>query len=497
MAARESQSIQVALIITFILTVGLGVTTFTFWKKTETAADAKRAAEEQAAKMKRGYDLEYYKSLAYLYMLGDASDQKPNRTDLTDHRQRLEQQYPENKSDLDTIEARLALFDKDMATYAYDIPEAERGYRNIPDRLEKAIRSKNLAYIAERDRATTLKKEYETRMATETKSAQDANQKLTQARGEVSSEIQKYGDERKRINAEKDAQVQSNASQISKLVADNQKDKNEIVGLTKKVDMMADTLAVRRSKDERRSKFFEVADGRITLVNDRKGTVWINLGLADGLRELTTFGVYDFKEDGVMRNEKEIKARIQITKVLDQHLSEARITEEELQDPILPGDQIHSPAWRAGSQIHFALAGFFDVNGDGKSDREIIRNMVASVGGIIDAEVHDDGSKTGKITANTRYIIKSDAEKLGAAKGYNDLMREIQFHDVEQISLESFLNYVGWKQETYWVSLGRGADSKNFIRQLTEREKPATLSNESFRQRTPLKTPDRGDDGAF
>ncbi|MDE0736326.1 MAG: hypothetical protein OSB47_10920, partial [Pirellulaceae bacterium] len=204
-----------------------------------------------------------------------------------------------------------------------------------------------------------------------------------------------------------------------------------------------------------------------------------------------------FKENGVMRNAKEIKARIQITKVLDQHLSEARITEDELQDPILPGDQIHSPAWQAGTRIHFALAGFFDVNGDGKSDRETIRNMIASVGGIIDAEVHDDGSKTGKITASTRYVIKSDYEKLGGAKGYHDLMNEIQFHDVEQISLESFLNYVGWKQETLWVSLGRGADSRNFIRGLTEREKPSTLSNESFRQREPLKKPGRGNNGAF
>jgi hypothetical protein len=497
MAAKESQSIQVALIITFILTVGLGVTTFTFWKKTETAADAKKTAEAESAKHKRAFAIENYKSLAYLYMLGDASDKKPNRTDLTEHRLRLEQKYPENRADLDTIEKRLEMFDKDMATYAYDIPEAERGYRNIPDRLEKAIRSKNSAYIAERDRATSLKKDYEERLVTETKSAQDANQKLTQARGEVSSEIQKYGDERKRINSEKESQRASFAASVSQLTASNQKDKNEIVGLTKRVDMMADTLAVRRSKDERRSKFFEVADGRITLVNDRKRTVWINLGLADGLRELTTFGVYDLQEDGVMRNEKEIKARIQVTKVLDQHLSEARITEEELQDPILPGDQIHSPAWQPGTRIHFALAGFFDVNGDGTSDREIIRNMVASVGGIIDAEVHDDGSKTGRITANTRYVIKANPDKLGGAKGYNDLMREIQFHDVEQISLESFLNYVGWKQETYWVTLGRGADPKDFIRGLTEREKPATLSNESFRQRMPLKTPGRGDDGAF
>ena len=155
MAARESQSIQVALIITFILTVGLGVTTFTFWKKTETSAEAQRNAKAESDKHKRAFAIENYKSLAYLYMLGDASDKKPNRTDLTEHRLRLEQKYPENKSDLDTIETRLEMFDKAMATYAYDIPEAERGYRNIPDRLEKAIRSKNAAYIAERDRAPT------------------------------------------------------------------------------------------------------------------------------------------------------------------------------------------------------------------------------------------------------------------------------------------------------------------------------------------------------
>ena len=497
MATRENQSIQIALIITFMLTVGLGISTFTLWKSNQTREDAKRSAESERDSSKMLYDIENYKSLAYLYMLGDASKERPNRTDLTDESRRLSQKYPANAKEMDKIEARLELFDKDMATYAYDVPEAERGYRNIPDRLEKAIRSKNAAYIAERERATTLKTDYEQRLTNETKSTQDATQKLTQVRGEVTSEIQKYGEERKRINSEKESQKAAFASSVSQLTSANQKDKQEIVGLTKKVDMMADTLAVRRSKDERRSKSFEIPDGRVTLVNDRKGTVWINLGLADGLRELTTFGVYDFKEDGVMRDAKEIKARIQVTKVLDQHLSEARITEDELQDPILPGDQIHSPAWQAGTRIHFALAGFFDVNGDGKSDRETIRNMIASVGGIIDAEVHDDGSKTGKITASTRYVIKSDYEKLGGAKGYHDLMNEIQFHDVEQISLESFLNYVGWKQETLWVSLGRGADSKNFIRGLTEREKPSTLSNESFRQREPLKKPGRGNDGAF
>ena len=147
MATRENQSIQIALIITFMLTVGLGISTFTLWKSNQTREDARRSAETERDSSKMLYEIEHYKSLAYLYMLGDASKERPNRTDLTDESRRLKQQYPDNAKEMDTIEARLELFDKDMATYAYDVPEAERGYRNIPDRLEKAIRSKNAGQI--------------------------------------------------------------------------------------------------------------------------------------------------------------------------------------------------------------------------------------------------------------------------------------------------------------------------------------------------------------
>ena len=37
---------------------------------------------------------------------------------------------------------------------------------------------------------------------------------------------------------------------------------------------------------------FEVADGEITWVNQRNGTVWINLGRADSLGRQTSFSVY-------------------------------------------------------------------------------------------------------------------------------------------------------------------------------------------------------------
>ena len=494
MAARESQSLQIALIITFILTVGLVVFTVALWKMNATKFASLEAATREKNDFKQRYEITDYKYKAYLYMLGDTSREKPNRAELTDHAKLLETSY---QADLSSINAQLDQFDKDMATYAHDLPEADHGYRNIPDHLEKTIRSKNSAYLVQL-RQADLDRESATVAKTKLTTTEETYKNNLKAESDkVNKELDKYEKERQRVKSEKEERKQNYDKLVTTSDQQKSKDNKTIGTLTKKIDMMADTLSVRRSKDERRSKFFEVADGRVTLVNDRRGTVWINLGSADGLRELTTFGVYDSRTDGVMRNEEEIKARIQVTKVLDQHLSEARITDDELKNPVLPGDQIHSPAWQAGKEIHFALVGFFDLDGDGKSDRETVRNMIASTGGIVDAEVREDGTKNGRITSRTRYVIKADYEQLGTSRGYHELMEEIQAHDVEQISLDAFLTYIGWKQETFWVSLGRGAESKNFVRGLTEREKPSTVSNESFRQRTPLKTPDRGKKGAF
>ena len=51
----------------------------------------------------------------------------------------------------------------------------------------------------------------------------------------------------------------------------------------------------------RETKANEVADGKVTWVNQRSRTVWINLGSDDGLRRQTSFSVFS-SDDGRIRS---------------------------------------------------------------------------------------------------------------------------------------------------------------------------------------------------
>ena len=119
---------------------------------------------------------------------------------------------------------------------------------------------------------------------------------------------------------------------------------------------------------------YERPDGEVTLVNSRVNTVWIDLGSADGVDRQMIFSVIDQKETGVTKSK--VKGRIEITQVMDQHSSEARILEDELSNPIMKGDKIYSPSFRKGQKTRFALAGLIDIDKDGKSDQTKVKSLI-------------------------------------------------------------------------------------------------------------------------
>ena len=123
---------------------------------------------------------------------------------------------------------------------------------------------------------------------------------------------------------------------------------------------------IENRKDEPES--FEVADGRISYVN-QNGTVWINLGTGDSLRRQVTFSVFDSDLHDASKSKK--KGSIEVTRVLGDHMAEARITSDDPTNPILTGDKIYSQIWHRGKKLHFALTGLVDFDGDGKSDLEL------------------------------------------------------------------------------------------------------------------------------
>ncbi len=210
----------------------------------------------------------------------------------------------------------------------------------------------------------------------------------------------------------------------------------------------------------------DAPNGEITWVNQRNGTVWINLGRIDALARQVTFGVYAANSTDV----KESKAGIEVTQILGDHLAEARILTDNPGDPIIPGDKIFTPLWVSGTKRHFALAGLMDVNGAGRNNLDMMMNIIKTGGGVVDCWIADSGKSKnkvqGEITLNTNCLILGAApdEKGDSAQrdAFTKILREAERYRIQKIQLSDFLQRIGWKNMSPVVRYGQGANPKDF-----------------------------------
>ena len=208
---------------------------------------------------------------------------------------------------------------------------------------------------------------------------------------------------------------------------------------------------------------FEIPSGEVRWVDQRTGTAWINLGRADSLQRQLTFGVYPADITDMTTGGK--KAAIEVTQVLGDHLAEAHVFDDKLVDPIMPGDKIYTPVWLPGEKRHFALAGFLDPNGEGKSDVQAVKDIITINGGVVDCYLDDKGKKVGDMTVNTRYLVLGEApteKSQTAIAGLTKMLTEAERLGVQKIQLNDLLQRMGWKNRTPIVRYGRGANPKDF-----------------------------------
>ncbi len=59
------------------------------------------------------------------------------------------------------------------------------------------------------------------------------------------------------------------------------------------------------------------------------------------------------------------KGGIEISRILGDHLAEARIVDDNISDPLLPGDVVHTALWTPGVREKFAFTDGMDIDGDG------------------------------------------------------------------------------------------------------------------------------------
>ena len=299
----------------------------------------------------------------------------------------------------------------------------------------------------------------------------------SKAEGDLSAQIKNKDEEvrvkQKRIDelttaaneaaAELENEKAARAAEVKKLENDMATVKKINIRLTEEINKITKTS-------------FEVADGEVRWVDHQNGRVWINLGEADNLPKRMTFSVYTKNHNGVARGSDDIKGAIEVTRIIDAHTAEARIIKDELYQPIAKGDPIFTPIWSPGRKENFSFVGIIDLDGDGKSDRQKLHELVAAAGATIDNEVDDDGKRirymkfpndfidhgegVPGIDVNTKFLVLGEIPDIALAAKDEDKDRigrilkhrktlgdEAQQQGVRIVNLNDFLSWIGYQPQ--------------------------------------------------
>ena len=473
MATRESQGLQIALIIFVMITLVLCVTTFVYFRKSEEKIQEARKLSEDYKRSERGQRevLEEYNHLKEL--VGHAPEAK--------------------LADIDEA------YHKDMTMFAESWPEEKRTYRELPAYLMKEIRDRNVLLTEASDREKKLIADLEQVRSEEKSVTAQAVAGQEKVAAEMVAERAKFGEDRTRYK--------NDTKKIAKQLDVNRQEVTRIKDESaKQVKVLAEKAATYKALSEAKdaklklisNESFESAHGNITFVNQSRRVVYVDLGSRDGLRPQISFSVYD--EDASSLANSTNKGSIEVTRVLSGKLAEARIIKDDMQNPLMPGDQVYSPVWRPGRRQRFALVGTLDMDGDGKDDRVKVHNLITMNGGEVDAEVDENGRRIGKLSVNTRYLVEGDSPTEKSSKdvlaGYSNVINDAQQLGIQRISLDKLLSMMGYHGEERTVPLGKRAREEDF------RPRPADgVSRKStgdvsgvFKERKP---PTRGARGAY
>lgn len=430
MASSENQGLQIALIIFVMLTILLSVTTFMFFREYTEAFEKSKKDAENATKAQTALTgaVAEMDSLKKIIGVNEAAK-------------------------IDEVQAMLT---EDMLKYAPTAPDESKFYRPALEHVAQAYNAKTAELIAareeiqqERDAREKVEKAKQTQVAAAEANAKQAQEDLAKAKAAFEADRKKMTDDQ----AELARQLQEKNTAFTELADKSKKQIDELTTETKKLDLSNEYLR-KKNEDLDPTAGFEVPDGEIVWVDQRSRSAYINVGQADGLRRQTTFSVVAGDEN--VGSDQKTKGRLEVTEVLGPHFAECRILEDKLTDPLVTRDKIYTPLWHPGRSESFALVGFIDLDGDGKDDRETVRELIRMNGGRIDAEDSPEGKQIGELNLNTRYLVLGEQPHDDAlSKAYTKLQGEALKLGVRFLPVSKFLDQMGWKNPKQTLLYGR------------------------------------------
>jgi hypothetical protein len=448
--ARENQDLQIALIVSVMLTIILGVATFLCYRQYTDTAKSLKTRDEEYSKKQREADAARDEISKLKHIIGVA--------------------------DTERIENLDTQFKDDMKKYGGAYAEESQFYRPLMEKLFQTIQDKDKELVDAKEANKQLQAKYEAREAGKDAQIKQFEETVKQVTKDLADRTEAFNKDRAQLTEDQTKikdQLQSARKEAAAAVAKQKARNEEILAQLQKIGLAAKKL--REENTSLTEQTMDKPDGQITWINQRNGTVWIDLGRADNLNPLTNFSVYPGNAADLAKSAK--KAAIEVTQVLGDHLAEARILDDKIADPIMPGDKIYTPIWSPGDKRHFALAGFMDVNGDGKNNIQLLRDLITMNGGVVDCQVDEKGKKVGDLAVQTRFLVlgANPGEK-GDPKGgeaFSKIMGEAENMGIQKISLSDLLDRMGYRPQAHVVKFGSGANPNDF------KPKPESVQHKS------------------
>ena len=460
MAARENQGYLIAVIVLVLLTLVLALVAFL---GTQKAYEQAEAAEASDAKLKVALEIAKAEGLKGEALKAAIGELGPAPAEIDKAIQDL--QALSGNSDLAEADKKIIrdiLSEVRKVKEVYDL-ETSRNISSGDDASKVAtLRGRIADLTALVDR---IRKDYQSEGRRATEAAQDAARDIAESEKTLKSTLEQLEELNEELQEEKSRALENQ----NKLQAQVELFKDKIADVTRASEEAADIAKnaigeakfqvsilqeensnLKRTLNEITTEVFDHADGKVIHVATGLGTVFIDIGRADGLTSNRTFSVYDQSVTDFANATP--KATVEVIRV-QTFRSEARVTKEDLVNPILPGDHVLTATWDPGFTVKFALAGRFDLDGDRFDDTEKLIRMIERNGGEVVASHDSKGKISGEVSSDVRYLVKGNMGLIGGTEDDPDagqilnavkaMEADAAKNTVQIIDLQKLLNRMG------------------------------------------------------
>lgn len=469
---NAAQSLTIALIVFVTLTFILAVTTYLFYKKASDAetASAQAAADSQKARsdMQKASDdrakllailgfpdatpvadIETATNEAFEKKYGDYRDDQKAYTKLSDWllgavkskdeanktlqaekratEDALNKQLQQTKDSLDAFEKKYRDLEATLADERTKFNQGREQYEELTAQLQAALKKAN----EESDRMRLLVEEI--------------------AKGEPLVSVDRRAKYKATRPEEQVGQLFDELRDRERVIARQ----NEILADLRVGDKaIQDMVRAATPKDDRIDGF----DGQVISVNERDGTVALDVGSTQGLRSGTIFDIYDPRDPRPQFGSR--KGIVEIQAIEGPSVARARIRNQSSRDPILAGDGVATSLWSPGRGFEAVFVGYLQIDRDAGQDVEDLARLVERSGGRVEPSVTP--ATTLVVDAGPPRVI--GGEKPAGWRQADETRRQRMLDEAKRlgvrvVGVDTFLDMMGLDRSSFDTNRLRPAGS--------------------------------------